>query len=64
MYTFRIRLFLPEILFFGPGDVEIVDNDLDGNDMNAYVTGAGTVEVTGNTISNGLWNGLWVDNSG
>lgn len=52
------------ILFFGPGDVEISDNNLDGNDMNAYVTGAGTVEVTGNTISNGLWNGLWVDNSG
>ncbi|CAG1002346.1 hypothetical protein ANAEL_03063 [Anaerolineales bacterium] len=52
------------ILFFGPGDVEIADNYLDGNDVNAYVTAAGNVEVTGNTILNGVWDGVWIDSSG
>ncbi len=52
------------ILFFGPDDVEIVDNHLDGNDVNAYITGAGTAEVTGNTILNGIWDGVWIENSG
>lgn len=49
------------VLFFGPGNVEIIDNTLDGNDVNAYITGAGTAEINGNTLSNGAWNGLWVD---
>jgi nitrous oxidase accessory protein NosD len=52
------------ILFFGPGDVEIVDNHLDGNDINAYITGAGTANINANTISNGLWNGVWIDGTG
>lgn len=52
------------ILFFGPGDVQISGNTLDGNDVNAYVTGAGNVEITDNTILNGEWDGAWVDTSG
>lgn len=52
------------ILFFGPGSAEIVDNLLDGNDINAYITGAGTADISGNTISDGLWNGLWIDGTG
>jgi nitrous oxidase accessory protein NosD len=51
------------VLFFGPGDVQIIDNSLDGNDVNAYITGAGTAEINGNTISNGAWNGLWIDDT-
>lgn len=52
------------VLFFGPGDVEIVDNHLGGNDVNAYITGAGSATVTGNTILNGIWDGVWIDSSG
>lgn len=52
------------ILFFGPGNVEIIGNDLDGNDVNAYITGASSAQISGNTFKNGVWDGVWIDTSG
>ena len=51
------------ILFFGPGNVQIIDNHLDKNDINAYITGAGNSEVTGNTILNATFDGVFIDST-
>ncbi len=48
------------ILLYGAGEVDVLDNFVDGNDVNLYLIGGGDTLIDGNTFSNGDWDGIYV----
>jgi parallel beta-helix repeat protein len=49
------------VMLFQSGNVQVLNNNLSQNDLNLYSYSTGSVEITGNTITQAIFDGIWLE---